>query len=55
MERKTPRSAFGPYGMAEHRDEEPVRVARVDDDLRDLLAVAQAEVASSVRPPSVDL
>ena len=30
--------------MPEHGDEQPVRVARVDDDLRDLLAVAQAEM-----------
>ena len=30
--------------MAENRDEEPVWIGRVDDDLRNLLAVAQAEV-----------
>ena len=30
--------------MAEDGDEEAVGVARIDDDLRDLLAVAQAEV-----------
>ena len=30
--------------MAEHRDEQPVRIARIDGDLRDLLRVAQAEV-----------
>ena len=34
----------GPVGMAEHGDEDAVRVARVDRDLRDLLPVAQAEV-----------
>jgi hypothetical protein len=30
--------------MAEHRDEQAVGVARVDDDVRNLLAVAQAEM-----------
>ena len=30
--------------MAEHRDEDAVGIARIDGDLRDLLAVAQAEV-----------
>ena len=30
--------------MSEHGDEQPVRIARVDDDLRDLLAVAQAQM-----------
>ena len=33
-----------PVGMAEHGDEQPVGVPRVDHDLRDLLAVAQAEM-----------
>ena len=44
MERKTPRSSFGPYGMAEHRGEDPIRIVRIDGERRDLLAVAQAEV-----------
>jgi hypothetical protein len=35
----------GPVRMPEHGDEEPLRIARVDGDLRDLLPVAQAEVA----------
>jgi hypothetical protein len=30
--------------MTQRRDEEPVRVARIDDDLRDLLRVAKAVV-----------
>ena len=30
--------------MAEHRGEQPIGIPRIDDDLRDLLAVAQAEV-----------
>ena len=30
--------------MAEHRDEQAIRVARIDDDLRNLLTVAQSEV-----------
>ena len=37
--------------MAEDRGEDAVRVARVDDDLRDLLPVAQAEVRPG--PPRV--
>ena len=39
-----PRSSFGPYGMAEHGDEETIGVLGIDDDLRNLLAVAQAEM-----------
>ncbi len=35
--------------MAEDRDEQPVRIGRVDDDLRDLLRIAQTEVRP-VRP-----
>src|SRR5205807_1562520 len=34
----------GPVGVAEHGDEHPVRVARVDQHGPDLLAVAQADV-----------
>ena len=34
----------GAVRMAQHRDEQAVRVARIDDDLRNLLAVAQAQV-----------
>src|SRR5207247_8876020 len=30
--------------MAEYRNEKPVRIASIDDDLRNLLAVAQPEV-----------
>ena len=37
--------------MAEHRDEETVRVAGIDEDRADLPAVAQAEVLP--RPPAV--
>ena len=36
--------------MAEHRDEELVRIPRVDRDLRDLLAVAQPEVGPGLSP-----
>ena len=38
-------------GVAEHGDEQPVRVAGIDDDLRDLLPVAEAEVRP--RPAAV--
>ena len=30
--------------MSQHGDEEPIRVSRIDDDVRDLLAVAEAEM-----------
>ena len=39
-----PRSAFGPYGWPSTATNSRFGIARVDDDLRDLLAVAQAEV-----------
>ena len=42
-----PRSSFGPYGWPEHRDEQPVRVLRIDFDVRNLLRVAQAADAST--------
>src|SRR6185436_1766462 len=35
---------IGAVGMAERGDEDPVRVARIDDQLRNLLRVAQAKV-----------
>ena len=33
-----------PVRVSEHRYEQPIRVVRIDDDVRDLLTIAQAEV-----------
>ena len=39
-----PRSSFGPYGWPSTATNSRFGIARVDGDLRDLLAVAQAEM-----------
>ena len=44
VDRKMPRSAFGPLRVAKGRHEEPVRIAGVDDDQRNQLRVAKPEV-----------
>ena len=44
MERKTPRSGWGRRGGRATATKSAIGIVRVDDDLRDLLAIAQSEV-----------
>lgn len=51
---KNPALRVGPIRMTEHRHQQPVRIARIDRDARDLLSIRSPK-CSQVLPASVDL